>query len=557
LSHILLLLGTLLLITSCSSDKPIFKKHRTLYQIGDRPHWAELSHDDSDWKKRLRFALYGNVFWSRTKIDIHQAPKTLKPYGICLHVYGGYGVYWDGVLIGKNGNPGREAEFGPVGQMWTTHRIPIKLTEEGTHVLAIRTSLYYFSDHIGIADLKIDTYDALLTDRLVSTAFMHILAGAFLIASFYFLFLFLGDRKEYRMLIFSICCFLFFILIMTEFIKSYVPIHYTLHRDRLEVIGLLMFGISYLIPLYLSLEFPYPKRKLILIIYAVVLLFIFLIQYDFFVLTARKMALSMWVFSLGIVVFGALKLIRGALLVLLALLLCVVIYFATTFDIGLYAGFGLILLSLLYLLSLRIKEQRLAYETSLVQSSRLKLELVKKNIQPHFLLNTLTSLMDWVEESPKKGVLFIEALAKEFDLFNQIENDTLITITREITLCRTHLQIMEYRKEINYQWHEEGIDPEQKIPPAILHTLLENGITHSLPLPDNTVRFELIYQANEQYRSYTFLTYAYGVQDRSNTKEGTGLKYIKARLTESYQSDWELISEPAEHGWKSVIKLYT
>lgn len=37
-------------------------------------------------------------------------------------------------------------------------------------------------------------------------------------------------------------------------------------------------------------------------------------------------------------------------------------------------------------------------------------------------MNTLTSLTDWVEEAPKKGVLFIEALAKEFDLFNQIEN---------------------------------------------------------------------------------------------------------------------------------------
>ena len=231
----------------------------------------------------------------------------------------------------------------------------------------------------------------------------------------------------------------------------------------------------------------------------------------------------MWFFSSGIVVFGVYKKMQGARLVLLALLACVLIRFITSFGISLYLGFSLILLGMFYLLSLRIKEQRLAYENSLVQSTRLRLELLKKNIQPHFLMNTLTSLIDWVEESPKKGVLFIESLAKEFDHFNQIEEQTLIPISQEIALCRTHLEIMEYRKEVNYSWEEEGIDPDQKIPPAILHTLLENGITHSLPLEDNS----------------------------------TGLKYIKARLTESYHSKWDFTSEPTDHGWKSILKIYS
>ncbi len=551
----LLLTFILVLTTSCSSDNAVFERHASIYRVGDQLEWAAKELNEEQWHRRPKLVPDGKVFWSRTKIDILKAPEPLHPYGIHLHVYGEYEVFWDGVLIGKNGNPGREEELGPAGKMWTTHSIPEHLTEEGTHVLAIRTSLYYFSNHLGIAELDINYYDDLLTDRLVSTSFMHILAGAFLIVSFYYFFLFLGDKKEYRTLIFSISCFLFFILIMTEFIKTYVPIHYALHRDRLEIIGILMFGISYLIPLYLSLEFPYPRKKLLLIIYAVVLLFIYLFQYDYFVFTARKMALTMWIFSLGIIVFGVYKKMRGALLVLMTLLLCVLIYFFTSYEVSLFAGFGLILLSILYLLSLRIKSQRLAYETSLVQSTRLKLELVKKNIQPHFLMNTLTSLIDWVEEAPRKGALFIEALAKEFDLINQMEDQTLIPIAQEIALCRTHLEIMKYRKEIDYIWEDEGIDPEQKIPPAILHTLLENGITHSLPLKGNRIRFKLIYESNEDFRSYTFLTFAKIVKRSSNKEEGTGLKYIKARLEESYKSNWELSSAPTDQGWKSVVKI--
>ena len=265
----------------------------------------------------------------------------------------------------------------------------------------------------------------------------------------------------------------------------------------------------------------------------------------------------MWLFSFGIVVFGVYKKRKGARLVLLTLLLSVPIGFVTPFNKSLFAGFSLILLGMFYLLSLRIKEQRLAYETSLVQSTRLRLALLKKNIQPHFLLNTLTSLIDWIEESPKKGVLFIEALAKEFDLFNQIENKTLIPISQEIALCRTHLEIMEYRKEINYLWEATGINPEEKIPPGILHTLLENGITHSLPRADNTIQFKLIFESNKHYKHYTFLTFARGVRPASNyQKEGTGLKYIKARLTESYYDKWDFTAEPTNNGWKNSIKIY-
>ncbi len=553
-----LLVASILLLTSCSQDQVVFKEYDTVFKVGDQPEWAEKNWNDQDWRKGKPFMNDGRVFWFRTPIEILKAPESLHPYGIQLHVYGEYEVFWDGVLIGKNGNPGQEAVFGPEGKLWTTHSIPTKLTEQGDHLLAIRVSLHYFGDHAGLWEVDIDYYDDLLTDRLIETSYMHIFAGAFLIASFYFLFLYLSNKKEYPMLIFSISCFLFFILILAEFIKTNISIHYSLHVIRLETIGALMFGISFLIPLYFSMQFPYPKRKLMLIIYAGVLLFIFLIKHHYFHFTSRNMALSMWIFSFGIVVFGVYKKVRGARLVLLTLLVSVGLSFVTSFDKSLFAGFGLILLSMMYLLSLGIREQRLAYENSLVQSTRLRLQLLKKNIQPHFLMNTLTSLIDWVEEAPKKGVLFIEALAKEFDLFNQIENQTLIPITQEIALCRTHLEIMEYRKEINYTWEEEGIDPEQKIPPGILHTLLENGITHSLPLEDNSVRFKLLFESTSDFKCYTFLTFATSVRQRTDSvEEGTGLKYIKARLTESYDTKWELSSEPVDHGWKNVIKIYS
>lgn len=556
-SSCFLFLCIILLATSCTQKPTIFKEHRTVFKVGDNSTWAKKVFNDSNWERRIDLIPDGQIFWSRTRIDILKASEGFRPYGLQIDAYGEYDIFWDGVLIGRNGNPGQEAELPPEGELWITYGIPIHLATEGEHVLALRLSNYYFPDHVGQYELEISDYEDLLTDLLIKTSYMHVFAGAFLIISIYFLFLFLNNRKEYPTLIFSVCCFLIFALVVTVFSEDYVPIHYSLHVIRLHIINSFLLGISFLIPYYFSIQFPYSRRGLSLILYAMLLIFFWLISDHAFNIKTVGMVLSMWCFSFGMVAYGVYKKARGARLVLVTLLLSVVVFLASGFVVSLYTGLGLILLGMLYLLTLNIRAQRLAYENTLVQSTRLRLELLKKNIQPHFLMNTLTSLIDWVEESPKKGVLFIEALAKEFDLFNQIENQTLIPIGQEIALCRQHLEIMEYRKEINYCWEEEGIDPDHKIPPAILHTLLENGITHSLPLEDNSIKFKLIYESNSEFQCYTFLTFSARAEQRTNTKkEGTGLKYIKARLTESYGSKWDLTSEQTDHGWKNVLEIH-
>ncbi|MEP1096395.1 MAG: histidine kinase [Cyclobacteriaceae bacterium] len=552
----LLFIGILLLTTSCSEKPAIFKEYRTLFKVGDDPTWAKKVWNDNNWERRIKYVPDGQIFWSRTRIEILKAPKEFESYVLEIDPYGEYEIFWDGVLIGKNGNPGQEAELPPEGELWLTYSIPTQLTTEGPHILALRLSNYYFPDHVGQYELEIADYEDLFTDMLIKTSYMHVFAGAFLIASIYFLFLFLNNRKEYPTLIFSACCFLIFGLVITVFSKDYIPIHYSVHVIRLHIINSFLLGVSFLIPYYFSMQFPYPKRGLSLILYGVILIFFWLISDHAFDLKTVGMVLSMWCFSFAMVAYGAYRNVRGARLVLVTLLLSIAVFLIFGFVVSLYTGLGLILLGMLYLLSLNIKAQRLAYENSLVQSTRLRLELLKKNIQPHFLMNTLTSLIDWVEEAPKKGVLFIEALAKEFDLFNQIEDQKLIPITQEIALCRQHLEIMEYRKEINYFWEEEGIDPEQEIPPAILHTLLENGITHSLPLEDNSIKFKLLFESHPDRQCYTFLTFANTVGQTTSREEGTGLKYIKARLTESYQENWKLTSEPANHGWKNILEIH-
>jgi len=369
--------------------------------------------------------------------------------------------------------------------------------------------------------------------------------------------LFIGNRKSYATLIFSINCLLFFLLILFEYMRSYVDIHYSYHHTRLEIIGIITFLISVLTPLYFSLQFKFPKRTKILVLYTAILLYVFFREHENHDSSAYNMVVFMWFVSLAIVIFGVIKKMNGAKIVLISLLASIYFHQDINFDISIHIGFSIILLGMFYILSLRTKEQRLAYEESLVQSTRLKLELLKKSIQPHFLMNTLTSLIDWVEEAPDKGVLFIEALAEEFDVLNQVEDKTLIPISQEIKLCKSHISIMRFRKEIDYVWEDEGINENivQEIPPAVIHTLLENSITHCLPSDENEMRFKLIAFTTTNTQEYSFLTFGKVRNQQKSKVDGTGFKYIKARLTESYGDGWSFSSEAVNEGWKNTITI--
>ncbi len=305
-----LLVFTVLLISSCSRDR-ISRTNDSQYKLGDQPEWAAKNWDDQHWKNKIHVT-GGEVFWSRTEIEITEAPELFQRYGVYVNTFGEYHVFWDGVLIGKNGNPGQEATHDPSGELWATFNIPDTLATKGSHVLALKTSLYHYSSHWRKLYVYVADYDHLVRSELINTAFMHIFAGAFLIASLYFFFLFLSEKKGYPILIFSINCFLFFALIMMEYVKFYVPIHYSQHHIRLEIIGGLTFCIAILVPLYFSLQFPFPKRKAVLMAYIGVLLYVFLINHESYDLTAYNMAMTMWFFSFVILLFGVYKKIKGA-----------------------------------------------------------------------------------------------------------------------------------------------------------------------------------------------------------------------------------------------------
>jgi len=543
----------LLALASCKSEVR-YQEDDAVYRTGDDPRWAARQYDDAGWQPE-RGPTGTRVFWVRNWVTLAQR-NPRPPLGLHVSAFGAFEVYWDGVFIGQNGELATAQQAEVPGTESSYYQVPDSLSKPGRHLVALRSTQAYLNQEERGTAIRLESYLRLLRAPLIVMSFMNLMAGAFLIAAIYYLFLFSSSsRKERAILVFSITCFLFFALLIAEYVKFYLVIPYPQFYIRLELIGWLTFAISLLVPLYFAIQFGFKRKGLLTGLLLAVLTGIYLLNFPHYDITAMRLSYAMWLASVAVVVAAVVQKARGGGVVLAGLLASAVVNYFLVYDFGLFICFTLIVLSMLYLHAIRVRAMENERQAALLLSSRLKLELLKKNIQPHFIKNTLTSMLDWVEESPKEGAVFIQALAREFDILNDIAEATLIPVRQEIELCRHHLQVMQFRKEIGYELQASGIDPEDLIPPAIFHTVLENGITHSLPPGDGRILFKLGFERRGRYKCYTLLTCARNRPESGNGKPSTGFHYIEARLRESYGSGWEFRSEAVPEGWLTSITI--
>ncbi|MEM8712037.1 MAG: histidine kinase, partial [Planctomycetota bacterium] len=197
------------------------------------------------------------------------------------------------------------------------------------------------------------------------------------------------------------------------------------------------------------------------------------------------------------------------------------------------------------------EERRLSVAQA--RAARLEAELLKKHLQPHFLMNTLTSIMEWVETDPPRGARAMESLSSELRTLVDISGETLIPMSVELDLCRAHLSVMEFRQGVSVELDVEGVNGDELIPPAVIHTLIENALTHNA-YGEGAVRFRLAEKKAGRDRRIVLRTPLAGSPRRSRP-EGGGLRYVRTRLEESFPGAWSIQSGAEDGEWWTRIHL--
>ncbi|WP_299459196.1 histidine kinase [uncultured Microscilla sp.] len=504
----------------------------------------------SPWQQKIDFHKKSGTYLLRGEVDLANASD--RHLGMLVVLQASYKLYWDGQLIDNNGIVGNSKASEVPGKMNNTVIIPRALTTQGKHKVLFQLSNYHRSSTNSFRLLLVGTYDQLTQRPLIFTAVLYILAGSFFTIAIYYLLLYLIAYRQASLLVFGVLSLCFCLLTLFEHSKPIYQYPYPWHLTRLIIITTLSYAISYLIVLFFLLRFQPPRQPLILLVLTLLLVIMNLL--DFNPEGVFYMYISALFIALLIIIRAMWQKQKGSLEAFSGILACFISL--NYYDLTLFLGFFGLVVFMLISLSIQLKAQQQTERNALLRSSRLEIELLKKQLQPHFLMNTLTSVIGWIEAEPATSVKLIEALADELKILLQISSQKLITLSQEIALCEAHIAVMRYRKNTVYTLDVQCEKDDVMIPPAIFHTLLENGITHSDAQAGGLV-FMLKQQLHAQGVTYVFTSKHRQSTNEATTKgtNGTGHRYIKARLDESFPGRWEFYSENTSSGWQDIIHL--
>lgn len=531
------------------------------FALGDDAAWADPRFDDSDWPREnwydLRF--FRQNLWVRTRVILSQK-KRADPMGLFIAGMFSAEVFWDGELIGRKGVPGSDRLTetpGPMDRVIWLH--PEKL-KAGEHLLALRLSNHHLQVPVGTPfhGLIARPYREPLTGRLRHYLPALTTLGGLLLAALYFLGRFWKERKSRGPLWLALTCVAVLGQLTAESARGVWGYSYDWHMWRMFALLSFswLFGICLVAYLGSRLAVPHSRKALIGGSCLTLLIVLAPVGYDLktllilllFLLIA--LMLTLWGYRhrrptagwsiLGIVFFSLLLLVTTQMFL----------------DRYLFVGFWGLLVTLFYGEVEELNREKEARRKAELARQRLELELLKKHLQPHFLMNTLNSLAEWFEENPSKGSGLIERLAEETRLLYEIADRRTIPAAKEIALCRAHLDIMGGRMDRAYHLETEGLDLEAEVPPAVFHTLVENAVTHNAYHASKVVFHLEQTAANGASREYIFTSPPGDQPSQGVAKEGAGSAYIRARLREAFGEAWRLEAGPTRvGGWQTHIRI--
>lgn len=539
------------------------------YQIGDDPTWSNKDLNMDGWKSTDDQPVDGfpsDIQWYRADIQLEGAPSEVDVLAVSVvGMVSAFELYWDGILIETSGTVADSFEKEVPGPIQKSVPLRRELTNPGNHTLAIRLSNFHTSDKRPLGGIDLGNHYTYLYDYSHKTSSRVFVGGASLIAGLFCIAMFFAGSRHRSYLLFAVYCLisLFFnvynnLSLYNEISVEHIQWIYPLARYG-GILSILLF-VNFVIFTY---EIP---RKAFVIPFAILVALVSIWMQSTMPDQYRVYYVLLPTLAGILLLYAIYRKIPGSIAAFVGVIIWQLFKYPDLFSkandnyIFFYGASDIVFLFCIVLsISRMIHAQNQQLQEIKLHSSRLEVDLLKKNIQPHFILNTLQSVMSWIKKNPDNACQLIEALAEEFRMINRIADKKLIPLHQEIDLCETHLKLMGFRMGSTYELITEGLCEDEQVPPMIFHTLIENALTHSFRTRERGV-IRLACERSERQTVYHLSNNGSRLRDvsresKDEIQEGMGLKYIKARLNESYANKWSLDYALDDEQWKVTIAI--
>ena len=140
------------------------------------------------------------------------------------------------------------------------------------------------------------------------------------------------------------------------------------------------------------------------------------------------------------------------------------------------AAFALILILLIVTVILQKKKKDLQ-----LKRQQARLDALKMQIDPHFIFNNLSILLDLVETGDKAAPDYVKSLSKVYRYIVSNVDNNLALVEDELVSLENYVFLLKIRfgNAIHVDIRVEDAIKERQIPPIVLQMLLENAIKHN------------------------------------------------------------------------------
>mgnify|MGYP006290097345 CR=1 FL=1 len=139
-------------------------------------------------------------------------------------------------------------------------------------------------------------------------------------------------------------------------------------------------------------------------------------------------------------------------------------------------------------------------QDSLLQAARLqrenvslRFETLKKQLDPHFLFNSLNVLSSLIRKDVSKSQDFIDEFSSIYRYTLEVIDKPVVTLDQEIQFARSYLFLQSIRFENALQVDMDLAQDklEQLVPPLSVQSLLENALKHNIATENDPLQIHI------------------------------------------------------------------
>ena len=204
----------------------------------------------------------------------------------------------------------------------------------------------------------------------------------------------------------------------------------------------------------------------------------------------------------------------------------------------------------------QIQEEKIKRLTSEKKAAEAYLKLLQAQIEPHFLFNTLSNVLNLLDNDVEKGKSMLVDFTRYLRASLADNRGQTTNLGHEMEMIRAYLNIFKVRMgdRLNFDIDLPARLADTPFPPMLIQPLVENAIKHGLE--PKVIGGEILIRGKKDDSLLQLEISDTGMGFKPDRKDGLGLANIRERLQTIYGNDGRLVIEENQSGGvKATIEV--